>query len=86
MVVSISSSRPMTGSNLPSLAISVRSRLNSSTVGVELSGPRASPSGPTPRTTAPRSFVCETPKRESSRPASDSSSLASASRTCSGPM
>ena len=86
MVVSTSSARPMTGSSFPSLAIWVRSRLYSSRVGVELAGSLASPPASTPRTTAPRSLVCESPKRERSRPASDSSSAASASRTCSGPM
>ena len=43
MVVSTSSARPMTGSSLPSRAIRVRSRLYSSSVGVELAGSRASP-------------------------------------------
>src|SRR5215213_9308305 len=84
MVVSTSSARPITGSSLPSLAIRVRSRLYSSSVGVELLGSRASPLLSTPRTTAPRSPVCESPKRESSLPTS-SSSAASASSTCSGP-
>ena len=46
--------------------------------------PPASPLS-TPRMTAPRSFVCVIPNRSSSSPASDSVSLASASRTCSGP-
>ena len=39
MVVSTSSALPITGSSLPSLATSVRSRLYSSSVGVELAGP-----------------------------------------------
>ena len=68
MVVSISSSRPMTGSSFSSLAIRVRSRLNSSTVGVELAASRASPSLLTPRTTAPRSLVCETPEAREQPP------------------
>ena len=86
IVVCISSARPMTGSSLPSLAISVRSLLYSLRVGVGLAGSRASPPLSTPRTTTPRSLVCESPKRLRSFPASDSSSLVSASSTCSGPM
>src|SRR5829696_3920015 len=43
IVVSTSSARPMTGSSFPSLAILVRSRLYSSSVGVGLGGSRVSP-------------------------------------------
>src|SRR5215204_4931882 len=85
MVVSTSSARPITGSSFPSRAISVRSRLYSSRGGVELLGSRASPLLSTPRRTAPRNFVCESANRESSLPASPSSSAASARSTCSGP-
>src|SRR5215203_1772523 len=85
IVVSTSSARPITGSSFPSLAICVRSRLNSSSVGVALAASRAAPlAASTPRTTAPLSLVCESPKRESRLATSDSSSAASASRTCSG--
>ena len=84
IVCSISSARPITGSSLPSRAVcgqvapelvELRRRATS----------RAQRRLSTPRITAPRSFVCETPKRCSSWPAAVSSSRASASSTCSGP-
>ena len=83
-VCSISSARPITGSSLPSRASSVRSRLYSSTVLVVLRS-LACPSRSTPRTTRPRSLVCERPNFRRVAPASASSSRASDSRTCSGP-
>ena len=67
IVCSISSARPITGSSLPSRASAVRSRPYSSSFGVSRS--RAAPPASTPRMTAPRSFVCEMPKRSSSCPA-----------------
>ena len=62
----------------------VRSRPYWSSVGVLRSLAWAPPAS-TPRMTAPRSLVCETPKRCMSWPAWLSSSRASASSTCSGP-
>ena len=83
IVWSISSARPITGSSFPSRASAVRSRPNSSSLGVCEVSFGTPPS--MPRMTAPRSFVWETPKRSSSSPASVSASRASASNTCSGP-
>ena len=90
MVCSISSSRPMTGSIRPSRAMAVRSRPNSSSVGVAdrppgPPGPLAPGGPPWPaRTRCSVSGV--TPAAASSRPAPDSGLAARANRMCSGPM
>ncbi len=81
MVWSISSSRPTTGSSLPSRADRVRSRPYWSRVGVLLVAPARPPSPPPARPSPP-----EVPSPRSACPAGVSALAARPSRMWSGPM